>query len=156
LPDGFVREFMKKENILFLTVLLSTIIPQLGVIWAILSWRKWQSGKRLFAESLILWIGWVFSTVLTFIFIGATEQLTSYPTVKSMFLLHSRRLAVLSFVYVGALAGILFLLKRYRKTKIISPSVWQTSFILSISTLTAFYALVFTSFYVLKYFFGEF
>ena len=147
---------MKKENILFLAVVVSSILPQLFVIWSILSLRRWAGGKRLLLESVIVWTGWIISTVSTFIFLTVTEQTLYGSSIESFLVLHSLRLLVLAFVYTGVLAGILYLLQRRHKTKVTAPKFWQTSFILSISTLIISYGLVFVSFYILTLFFGEF
>lgn len=147
---------MKKENILFLAVVVSSILPQMFVIWSVLSLRKWASGVRLLLESGIVWIAWIISTVLTFIFFTVTEQTIYDSSTKSFLVLHSLRLLVLAFVYIGGLAGVLYLLQYRHKTKVIAPKVWQTSLILSISTLIISYGLVFVSFYILTNFFGEF
>lgn len=147
---------MKRENILFVAVLVSSLVPQFGVIWSLLFLYKSEKGKRLFLESGIVWIAWVISTVLTFVLLTATEETTSYPTVKSMLILHSLRIAVLTFVNTGVIAGVLFLLKRHRKTAEILPNIWRKSFVLSIATCLTLYALILLSFYILESFFGKF
>lgn len=149
---------MKTENILFLVVLVSSFVPQLGVIWSLLFLYKWARGKQLVLESGVVWIGWVISTILTVVFLSATEETTQSWnwSVKFFVILTLLRISVLVFVNTGVFAGVLYLLERYRKTENVLSTIWQISFILSITTCLSFYALIFISTYILKSFFGEF
>jgi hypothetical protein len=56
---------MKTANILFLILLILSFVPQIGVIYILLSSFKWAKAKQLFLDSAIVWIIWTVSTILT-------------------------------------------------------------------------------------------
>lgn len=118
-----------REDYYLMILLAAILLLSLPICWKIFSLQNWFQGKRLFFNSLIVWLSWWLSSIGTMFLLVTLNLKSNY---SSRWVSQILLIAVIVFVATGFNSGILYLLKKYQLRDKWMLRVWRVSFKISL------------------------